>query len=165
MSWDLSGLFCCKREHEYLRGAFVTWSRERWLRMKPVDRNQGLGQGQGCILTSLTSWPCQGALLRGHGWARSRWVGFPAPVLGWPWVGPAAFTALRLKEHDTKLGIQNCLFALTIGTVPFPTPNLWQLHRHYGSSRCGKDCLSINFSSDTNQVNFGHRKWYYCEFL
>lgn len=123
-------------------------------------------EGQNSFLTSLTSWHQLGSLPRGQGWGRIQvWVGFPAAVLGWPRLGPAAFMTLGIKENTMKLGIQNGLFVLTVGTVPLPTPNLWQSHRHYGSSRCGKDCFNIDFPSDINQVNFGHRKWYYYEFL
>lgn len=63
------------------------------------------------------------------------------------------------SENTMQLGVQSWPLVFTIGTLPSTTPNLWQLCRYYGSGRCGKGCLNINFPSDTNQVNCGHRKY------
>lgn len=59
----------------------------------------------------LLAWLCQ--------WASP---GYSAPELDSAQSGQAAFTAR--KKNNTKPGLQNRLFVLTIGPVPVPTPNL-----------------------------------------
>lgn len=71
-------------------------------------------QGPGHWRYKISSWPL--SLAHPYQWA---FLGYNAPGLGGPELGQAAF-----PEQKKNNGLQNGPFVLTIGAVPFPTPNL-----------------------------------------
>lgn len=105
-----------------------------------MDKREGVTRCQ-ALETLLFSFPCSmSSTVRAHFlFPRPRalkiqdflllarlcqWVspGYSAPELDSAQSGQAAFMAR--KKNNTKPGLQNRLFVLTIGPVPFPTPNL-----------------------------------------